>query len=129
MIYDYLFYKSYQLAKRSKNFDDAPVWGGIWFIMLGVLFNIFTLLFIIEAFIGRAIIPAGFITVGKYFLAAIFLYLLLLYFKYNNRWQKIVTKYEEREKLNGKGFNPIIVLIVYNVLSYVLLEAIARLLR
>lgn len=30
-IYNYLFYKTYILAKHSRNFDDTPVYGGIIF--------------------------------------------------------------------------------------------------
>ena len=41
-IYNYLYYKTYLLAQRSKNFDDIPVLGGMLFVIPCFMFNIFT---------------------------------------------------------------------------------------
>jgi hypothetical protein len=49
-VYNYLFYKSYQLALRSKNFDDMPTLGGIIFVVACIMFNIFTVSLALEGF-------------------------------------------------------------------------------
>lgn len=120
-MYNYLFYKSYQLAQRSKNFEDAPVIGGIWGILLGFMFNVFTVIFIIDAVFQSSIAKNSFFIRGKYIVGIIFIASLWLYFRQGKRWQRIVAKYERREALKGKGIHPAIILIIYYTLSAVLL--------
>lgn len=49
MIYDYLFFKGYQLAVRSRNFDGMEVLGAIMFVIPCIMLNIFTVFLLLEA--------------------------------------------------------------------------------
>lgn len=120
MIYDYLFYKSYQLAKKSKNFEDTPVLGGIWGVMLGFMFNVFTVLLVIDGALGSSLSANRIFTIGKYVFAGLWVLTMFLYFKHKGRWTKIVTKYEMKEKETGKSVHPIIILLAYYVISFAL---------
>jgi sulfite exporter TauE/SafE len=121
MIYDYLFYKSYQLAQRSKNFEDTPVIGGIWFGVLPcAMFHAFTLMFLIDTVFQSELSRSfNFIANYKYFFSGILVVLILLYYKRKERWKSIVAKYEEKE--GGKGIHPAIVLTIAYIGSFVLL--------
>jgi len=121
LIYDYLFFKSYQLAQRSKNFDDAPVLGGIWGVMVGFMFNVFTLILILDTVFKSSIANNDIFTKGKYIVAIVIIALLWLYFKQGKRWVKIIAKYEERELNKNKSIHPAIVLVIYYVLSAAIL--------
>ena len=48
-IYNYLFYKTYILAQRSGNFNDVPVLGGLLFVLPCLMFNIFTIFGLLDA--------------------------------------------------------------------------------
>ena len=50
MIYDYLFFKSYQLGKRSRNFEDIPVLAAVIWVGACFMFNIFTVAISLEVF-------------------------------------------------------------------------------
>lgn len=121
MAYDYLFYKSYQLAKKSKNFDDTPVLGGIWGLAPCVMLNIFTLMFLFDILFSSDTSKIGLLFKQyKYIFVLLLLFLLLFYFMYKGKWKRIISKYEAREKERGRSIHPIIVLIVAYVLSAVL---------
>lgn len=40
----FLFYKTFLLIQKSRNFDDTPVLGGILFIILCIMLNIFAII-------------------------------------------------------------------------------------
>lgn len=123
MFYDYLFFKSYQLAQTSKNFEDTPVLGGICFgIIPCLMFNAFTVMFFIDAvFKSELSQSTGIVKNYKYFFAGLLLISALLYYRHKGRWKKIVAKYEAKESKSGKGIHPAVVLITTYVISFVLL--------
>jgi len=125
MIYDYLFFKSYQLAQKSKNFDDAPVLGGIWGVMPCSMLNLFTIILVFDAFFQTSFGINKIFTVGKYVFAGMFAVILFLYYKRSERWKKIVAKYENREKKRGRSIHPVIVLITAYILSAILINLAA----
>lgn len=114
-VYNYLFYKSYQLAVRSKNFDDMPALGGIIFVVVCIMFNIFTISFVLEGF---GVIYISFKKEYKYPFALVLVLLVLMYYFLNGRYKNIVKEYENRERELGKGIHPIFVIIVYYIISF-----------
>jgi len=114
-IYNYLFYKTYVLALRSKNFDDIPALGGLIFVVLCVIFNIFTLAFLFE---GLGIIDdVSFKKEYKYVFSLALVLLLLWYYMYKGRYKKIVSYYEQKNKGESQ-LHPIIVIIIYYGISF-----------
>jgi len=122
VIYDYLFFKSYQLAKRSKNFDDAPVLGGIWGVIPCFMFTLFTVMFLIDGFFKSHLSNStAFIKQFKYIFAGLLICALLLYFRRNQRWKKIIARYEDKEAKSRVRIHAIVVLVITYVFSFVLL--------
>jgi hypothetical protein len=117
-IYNYLFYKSYLLAIRSKNFDDMPTLGGILFVVACIMFNIFTMSIFLEG--------VGFLEDNpfkeryKYPFVFTLVLLVLFYYLYKNRYKRIIEKYEKRNR--GKAhIHPILVIVFYYLISFGLL--------
>jgi len=114
-VYNYLFYKSHQLAVRSKNFDDMPAVGGILFVVACVMFNIFTVLLVLEGF--------GFSDISlekeyKYPFALVLVVVILMYYLFNARYKNIIKKYDDQERESGKSVRPIFVIILYYGISF-----------
>ena len=117
-VYNYLFYKSYLLAKRSKNFDDMPTLGGIIFVVACIMFNIFTITIFLE---GVGFLE-GYPFKEKYKYPFVFslVLIVLFYYLYKGRYKRIIEKYEEIYK--GKNqIHPILVIIFYYLISFGLL--------
>jgi|SRR5690606_36979428 len=114
-VYNYLFYKSYQLAVRSKNFDDMPALGGIIFVVACIMFNIFTISLVLEGF---GVIDISFNKKYQYPFTLVLVLLILMYYLRNRRYKNIVKEYEDRERELGKGIHPIFVIIAYYVISF-----------
>ncbi len=117
-IYNLLFYKTYLLAIKSGNFDDIPVLGGLMFIVLCVMLNIFTIFGFIE---GLGIeMGITFSEEYKFPFCLLLVGFLLFYYLYKGRYKKIVEYYEQKEGLI-KRLHPVVVIIVYLVLSFFLM--------
>lgn len=117
-IYDYLFYKTYLLAQRSKNFDDIPALGGSVYVIVCLMLNIFTVYIFIEG-LG---IETGleFKKEYKYPFSLGLVILVLVYYQYKGRYKKIVEHYETKNR--GKvQIHPIIVIILYYGISGILI--------
>ena len=114
-MYDYLFYKSYTLAKRLKNWEDAPILFSTSVLGFGLIMNIATILFVVEGIVGESkldLSPAiATINRFKYIFGALMMFIVYSYYSHNNRGEKIVSKYENK-KANIK-LPAILVLIVY----------------
>jgi hypothetical protein len=116
-IYNYLFYKSFILYKKSKNFDDIPVLGGLVFLSICVLFNLSTLFIFLEGFgVNTGI---NLMIKHKYFVAFGLLGLLLFYYSYKGRYKRIIKHYEDKK--SAIKIHPVIVIIIYYVGSFGLL--------
>lgn len=116
-IYNYLFYKTYLLSKRSGNFDDVPVLGGLLFVLPCLMFNIFTAFMLLDAWGLNTGIE--FKKEYKYIFTFSLLVFLLLYYLYKGRYKKIIEKFEQKKK--GISIHPIIVIIIYYGISFGLL--------
>lgn len=116
-IYNYLFYKTYLLSKRSGNFDDVPVIGGLLFVLPCLMFNIFAVFMLLDAW--RVNTGVEFKEEYKYVFTFSLLLLLLLYYLYKGRYKRIIEKFEQKEK--GKSLRPIFVIIIYYTISFGLL--------
>lgn len=117
-IYNYLFYKSYLLAKRSKNFNDLPVLGGLIFVCACLMFNIFTIAIILES--TGIIDTYPFKTEFKYAFSVVLVFMVLLYYLFRGRYKKIILRYEQKE-IGNIQIHPIIVIIIYYLVSFGLL--------
>ncbi len=113
-IYNYLFYKSFVLAKKSKNFDDFPVFGGLIWTIFCLNLNILTVIGFLEAMEIHTGID--FVLKYKWFFAFGLEGLLLFYYCYKGKYKIIVKYYEEKEK-NSISVHPIIVVMLYYLVS------------
>lgn len=48
LLFDYLFYKSYKLGVKAKNFGHEPHMAGLYVVGFGMLMHAWTILFIID---------------------------------------------------------------------------------
>jgi hypothetical protein len=110
--------------QKSRNFDDTPVFGGILFIILCVMLNIFTIIEFLDGigFLKSIGLKTG-ITISKPYqfpFALALIISLLFYYQYKGRYKKIIEHYEGK-----RGFimqlHPIIVMLIYLVSSFLIL--------
>jgi len=112
-IYDFLFYKAYQIAKR--NFEEWPLFGAVFYVSLCVMQNIFAVALLLNAW-G---INIDFKREYKIVYAIILLGSLILYYKYKGRYKKILAKYENK-KGTMMSLPPIVVFLIYFIVSFLL---------
>lgn len=118
-IYNYLFYKSYELSIRSTSFNDTPVLGGIVFVVVCLMFNLFGLSCVLQ---GLGLLEKyPFTREYKYPFVILLVILVLLYYLYKGRYKRIINLYQERERKSGGGLPPILVIIIYYITSFALL--------
>lgn len=118
-MYNYLFYKSYQLGRASSNYDDMPVLGGIVFVCLCFMLNVFTLLFLIEgAGIQKITMPDERF---RFIIALGLIGLFVAFYQYGNRYERVISYYEARERKAGIGLHPILVIAAYYVGSFLVM--------
>lgn len=116
-IYNYLFYKTFVLSKRSKNFEDMPALGGLLFVAACLMFNIFTVFGLLDAWGVNTGIE--FKKEYKFIFSISLVVFLLLYYLYKGRYKRIIEKFEQKKK--GISIHPIIVIIIYYGISFGLL--------
>lgn len=116
-IYNYLFYKTYLLSQRSKNFDDVPALGGLLFVAPCLMFNIFTIFGLLDAWGVNTGIE--FKKEYKFIFSISLVVILLLYYLYKGRYKRIIEKFEQKKK--GISIHPIIVILIYYGISFGLL--------
>lgn len=117
-IYNYLFFKGYQLAIRSRNFNDLPTLGAIMFVVVCVMFNIFTVFLLLE---GLGVINMSFEREYKFPFTLGLVLALLAYYFYQGRYKQILKKYEDRERSHGLAWHPLAVFILYYGISFSLM--------
>lgn len=118
MIYNYIFYKSYKLNVTSGNFDMIPIMAGLIWVIPNIVFNLFTILFLVEASVGSRFQPNR---SYRYIFALIVIGIGLLYYKQNNRYKKIIERYDESEKNSNRRVHPLIVVLGVTTISFLIL--------
>jgi len=116
-IYNYLFYKTYLLSKSSKNFEDMPALGGLLFVAACLMFNIFTVFGLLDAW--GVITGIEFKKEYKIIFSITLVVLILLYYLYKGRYKRIIENYEQKKK--GISIHPLIVILIYYGISFGLL--------
>lgn len=132
-IYNYLFYISYVAAKKSKNFDDIPVLGGIIYPLGCLLMNIGALFFLIEGIGERIGLDIDFDVLVyfqmryKWVISFGSVLLMMFYYLYKGKYKRIIKYYEDRKNklIQIPAF---IVISIYVVSSFgiILLAALFR---
>lgn len=116
-IYNYLFYKTFVLAQNSRNFNDMPALGGLIFVAVCLMFNVFTITLFFEG-IGL-LKDYPFEEKYKFPFAFVLLIIVLIYYLYKGRYKKIVESFEQKKE--GINLHPIIVIIIYYGISFSLM--------
>ena len=121
MIYDYLFFKSFQLSKKLKQWKDTPVLFSIMITLACMILNAFTLIIALEIFGVIDEIPS----VSKYrYLVGFFLVALPCVY-YTKRSTRIISKYEKKENSSGKTYNSVVVIVLYYIFSILLINLVS----
>src|SRR5687767_12073127 len=92
-----------------------PTLGGIIFVGICVVFNLFTIYFLIE---GLGLKTVSFKKEYKYPFALILVVVLLMYYLFDSRYKKINEKYEKKERKAGRSIHPIFVIVAYFAVSF-----------
>ncbi|HTO16580.1 MAG TPA: hypothetical protein VLZ83_12475 [Edaphocola sp.] len=124
MIYNYLFYKGYQLAKKSKNWEDAPVFFATIVVGMCAILNFATLLFLFEGFSGSYFQfekGISFVNKFKYISGALLAFLIWFFYSYKGRGLKIVQKHTLIENEKGRILNPLLVVMLAYFISLALI--------
>lgn len=116
-IFNLLIYSTYVITKRSKNFEDIPVLGGIIFILPCVMFIIFGFFFLIDSWTTSY---EFFLSEEyKYIVSFSILLLLFKYYLYNSRYKRIIENFEVKYKHDLKY--AIFIVLAYYLISFLFL--------
>lgn len=122
MIYDHLFYKAYLVSKRSRNFNDSPLLPGIMWVSICLLLNLSAVIIYIEGLLNRGFQDDNIDSLIKYKYVVVLIMLIVgVYYKYNNKWKRVIEKYTERDTINKPIVHPLIIVVCYYVVSGCLL--------
>ena len=117
-IYDLVFYASYRIMLKSKNFDDFPILGGVIFVSSCLVLNIGTILLLIERLLSVSIISFSQerYSFGKILSASIIVILPMIYYSWKGRYKKIVKYYDGKKMIPNW-----LIIIIYMTVSFLLL--------
>ncbi len=127
VIYDYLFYKAYQLAKKSEKWEDTPVFFATLIVVLCAFLNVAALSFLVEGYISpNSTFNKDFsesIVKYKTVVAIILLFVVWKYYSFKGRGERIVNKYDEKKDPFRKIHQLVIVLTAYFLSTFVTMIA------
>ena len=112
LIYNFLFYNAYLLAKKSGNYKDIPVLGGVICVVPFFIYNLFSVLFVIE---GLKIEVFEYDRSYSFYIAFSLLILFLLYYSVNKRY--IVDSFDKKNIPNSTKFQ-LFVLFSYHLIGF-----------
>lgn len=99
--------------KKSGNFNDTPVLGGIVMLLPTISANLITIGLLLKGFHIYTVDTSGpRYSPGNILFVISLMAFLLLYYKWHDRCKKIVAKYDSL-----KIWNPWLVIIIYSLLS------------
>ena len=119
ILYDYLFYCSYKMGMRSKNFNGLPVLAGMMMITPSVIMHVITIDLIIS---GLGATWFAEIMENKILRGLSYYFILLLvysYYSYNGRYKKIILRYNSMRNTFWKR-HPFVFYIFYFLVSMIL---------
>lgn len=98
-IYNIIFYASYKLGVKSKNFNDIPVLGGVIFVSSNLLLNIGAIGLFIERLLKISIwnFSNERYSLGKIIFGILVVILPMVYYSWGGRYKKIVEKYDKKK--------------------------------
>lgn len=120
MIYNYLFYKGYQLAKKSKKWEDAPVFFATIVVGMCAILNFASLLFLLEGISGSYFQfekTISFVNKFKYLLGALVAFLIWYFYSYKSRGLNVVYKHTLKENEKGRSLSPLLVVMLAYFIS------------
>jgi hypothetical protein len=125
-IYDIIFYASYKLGKKSKNFNDIPALGGVIFVSSNILLNIGAIALFLERLLKISIwnFSNERYSLGRVILGILIVILPMIYYSWGGRYKKIVEEYDKKNLLIPSWL--IIVLSMVVSFGLLLLSAMFR---
>lgn len=117
-IYDIIFYASYKIMKKSKNFDDFPVLGGVIYVSVCLLLNIGTVLLLLERIFNISLLnfsPERY-SIGKIIFATLIVILPMVYYNWKGRYKKIIQYYNNKKMISNW-----VIVIFFIIVSFILL--------
>jgi hypothetical protein len=89
--------------------------GAIVFVVLCVIFNIFTVFLLLE---GLGLEDVSFNKEYKLPFAIGIVLVILFYYLYKGRYKRVLAKHGQLERVRGIGLYPVLVFIMYYVVSF-----------
>lgn len=86
--------------KKSKNFDDFPVLGGIIYVSVCLLLNLGAVLFFFERLLNISLLNFSQerYSFGKIVSATLIVILPMIYYSWKGRYKKIIEYYDKKKK-------------------------------
>lgn len=117
IIYDFLFYNAYKLSKKSDNFRDIPIIGGVIWVVPFLIYNILSIVFFLE---GSNIFYKRLDWFIRVAIAAATTILVFTYYYKNKKYLKIINKYDNYPLLRSTIFQ-LLIIFSYHLLGFIIL--------
>lgn len=117
IIYDFLFYNAYKLSKKSDNFRDIPIIGGVIWVVPFLIYNILSIVFFLE---GSNIFYKRLDWFIRVAIAAATTILVFTYYYKNKKYLKIKNKYDNYPLLRSTIFQ-LLIIFSYHLLGFIIL--------
>lgn len=122
--YDFLFYAAYKQGIKSRNYSDIPILGGIFPVAFCLASNLTSLYVIVIKLFHIESYHIG--TFPKIIFGFLFVGLLYFYYRYNERYRRIIEKYDRKRKSSRFYDLPyVLVLFMYIAIAALILATIA----
>jgi len=118
-IYDIIFYASYKIMKKSRNFDDFPVLGGVIYVSSNIILNLITVLIFLDRLINiniQSFFSQPKYSLGKIISASLIVILPMVYYSWKGRYKKIIQYYDNKKMISNW-----LIIILSIIVSFVLL--------
>lgn len=116
IVYNFLFYNAYLLGKKSGNFKDILVLGGVIHVVPFFIYNLFSLILVIE---GLKIKVFEYDRSYSFYIAFSLLILFLLYYNVNKRYIKIIDTFDKKNIPKSTKFQ-LFVVISYHLVGFLI---------
>ena len=124
--YDFLFYAAYKQGIKSRNYADIPILGGVFPVAFCLASNLVSLCIIVIKLFHIDNYHLG--TFSKILFGFSFVGLLYFYYRYNERYSRIIEKYNKKREFSRFYNMPYaLVLFMYIAIATLTLAAVAYL--